>query len=466
MGEPELLKITPERAGAETAIVFVHGFGGDAAKTWGEFPRILREEKKLSDWAIYSLGYQSQLMPDVRGVWAGDPGIPTLATHLHTRATQDPLKGRRLAFIAHSMGGLVVQSALVTHPDLLERTSHVLLYGTPSNGLDKASGLLARLFKRQTEDMGLASGFVSGLRASWRKAFGDREAPLPPPTRRPFVFFALAGDRDEFVPAVSSLGPFADADRVVVPGNHLEIVKPDGPDSMSARAAVDAIVGDAAPGGPWNAARCAVEMGDFNEAIATLEPNADDLDEPSAVELALALDAVGRRQKAIEVLEIRRKKGGTDAMGTLAGRLKRVWWSKGTETPARAARDLYVEAYRISRAAGDVGQAYYHGINVAFMELAFERDEEGARKTAAEVLDLCAQVAKPDVWCLATIGEAHFYLGDPKQGLASYERAVATRPEPWQMKSMFTQAVRVCDALDDDASQRELERIFQQTGAS
>ncbi len=56
----------------------------------------------LSDWSIYSLGYSSQLMPDLRGIWSGDPGIETLANYLDSRAAQHPLsRYKALALIAH-----------------------------------------------------------------------------------------------------------------------------------------------------------------------------------------------------------------------------------------------------------------------------------------------------------------------------------------------------------------------------
>ena len=131
MAGPELLPVV-ERPDSEAAIVFVHGFGGDASSTWGRFPGDLRDAPALRDWNIYSLGYASSLAPDLRGVWAGDPGIETLATFLNTCAAQAPLDSMRtLALVAHSMGGLVVQKALVDFPELAGRVSHVLLYGTP-----------------------------------------------------------------------------------------------------------------------------------------------------------------------------------------------------------------------------------------------------------------------------------------------------------------------------------------------
>ena len=154
MAGPELVPIV-ERDEARAAIVFVHGFGGSAQDTWGLFPSLLSDVPALSEWNIYSLGYSSKLTPDWHGVWTADPGIETLATYLNSRADLKPLKSMRtLAFIAHSMGGLIVQKALVDFPDLIDRVSHVLLYGTPSGGTQLAQSRLGRFLKRQAVDMG------------------------------------------------------------------------------------------------------------------------------------------------------------------------------------------------------------------------------------------------------------------------------------------------------------------------
>ncbi len=456
MAGPELIPIV-ERDDARAAIVFIHGFGGGATKTWGLFPSLLKDEPSLGEWSVYSLGYSSRLKPDWHGVWTADPGIETLATYLHTRTNQHPLKSMRtVAFIAHSMGGLVVQKALVDFPDLVNRVSHVLLYGTPSGGTQLAQSKLGRFLKRQAVDMGDKSDFIRNLRSDWREAFGD----VDKPGTRPFGFWAIAGDRDDFVSDTSSLGPFEKKDCVVVPGNHLEIVEPESADSMSTQTAVDALVGNAAPGGPWNAARVAIEMADFQQALERLEPNAGELDEQNTVYLAIALEAVGRREEAVRILDERSEKGGTDAMGTLAGRLKRMWWNEGIEKYARSALELYENAYNQAAAKDDHDQAFYHGINVAFMRLAYEQDEAGTREMAERVLEHCEKVTRPDAWCFATMGEANLYLGDTHEALRQCEKAVTLNPDPWQMKSMFDQAMHVAEALDDERVQNGLSRIF------
>src|SRR5712692_4488594 len=112
------------------AILFVHGFSGDPTKTWGNFPTLLTGEKRLSGWDVYSLGYHTGLSLDVVGIWRANPGLTSLADLLATRAAIEPLKRyKSLALIAHSMGGLVVQRAVLDNSDLRSRTGYILLFG-------------------------------------------------------------------------------------------------------------------------------------------------------------------------------------------------------------------------------------------------------------------------------------------------------------------------------------------------
>lgn len=45
-----------ESLAASAAIVFVHGFGGDAKETWQDFPGFLANEPKLAGWDIFRPG--------------------------------------------------------------------------------------------------------------------------------------------------------------------------------------------------------------------------------------------------------------------------------------------------------------------------------------------------------------------------------------------------------------------------
>jgi hypothetical protein len=72
--------------------------------------------------------------------------------------------------------------------DLRARVSHVFLFGTPSNGLVKASFLT--FLKRQVRDMARDSPFIKGLREQWRQQFSAKLG-----KSLPFKFLAVAGFR-------------------------------------------------------------------------------------------------------------------------------------------------------------------------------------------------------------------------------------------------------------------------------
>lgn len=433
--------------GAKAAICLIHGFGGDLQKTWGTFPQILLDEKQLAAWDVYSMGYSTGLSFDVVGIWKAAPPLDKLAGLLRTVAAMGDLSGyKSLAFVAHSMGGLIVQRALVEDPELTGRTGHVVLFGTPSGGLKKAS--VFRGWKRQIRDMGEGSPFITDLRKRWETVFGGGT---------PFELLAVAGSKDEFVPAESALEPFPEQQRAIVFGNHVEIVKPSGPESLSAQVLVKKLVGEAAPGGPWNSARVAVEMRDFQRAIAELEGHRDELDEKHLVYLALAYEAVGRQEDAVALLE---GQEGTDAMGVLAGRHKRMWRAAGRKEDAERALELYQRGYQISVERDNPQQAFYHAINIAYMELEYGENESAAQKYASLALHYATSAPRQDKWSFATQGEAYLLIGKDDIALVRYKQALGQAPTPREMASMFGQAQRIAHRLGRTEFLERLEPMF------
>jgi len=433
--------------GAQAAIVLLHGFSGDPVATWSTFPALLAAEPALGDWDIYSIGYSTSLSFDIAGVWSADPEIITLGGLLDTVASVAPLDScRTLAFLAHSMGGLMLQRALVSSRELRERASHVMLFGTPSAGLDRASPF--HFWKRQVRDMARDSPFISVLREQWDATI----APEPP-----FTFVTIAGDRDEFVPRASSLAPFPESQQRVVYGNHLEIVKPADAGHLGFKVVVKTLTGGAGTG-PFGAARLAVESREFQRAIDTLWPHRKELDDGGLVTLALALESVGRRAEAIELLATA-KPPGLEPLGVLAGRLKRRWLAERRRSDAEQAMTLYRQGLQEAEAAANAVQASYHAINCAFMELAYGGDAAEARTFAEKALRHSAASGRASVWRFATEGEAHLYLSDSPAALGAYASAVALA-KPWQAASMYQQAVRAADLMGEDALVPRLAALF------
>jgi pimeloyl-ACP methyl ester carboxylesterase len=440
--------------GNRAAIVFLHGFGGDYVTTWLKFPSLLGDDPRLKGWDVFTLGYATKaLRLDVTGIYQADPDIRAVAQLLRTHAANLLGGYETLALIAHSMGGLAVQRALVDDANLVDRVSHVVLYGTPSRGLAKAWWV--RFWKRSISDMAPRSPFITGLRKAWTEQFGKRP---------PFTFLAVAGDRDEFVPRTSSIDPFEPNQQAVVPGNHVEIVKPEDATDLTVQVAANCLAGDAPPDGPLRSDRVAIESREFQGAISRLLPIKDQLDEPALVQLALALESVGQQDDAIQLLESRRRRGDTDAMGVLAGRLKRRWIVEHRDKDARQALELYAAALTLAenepreKPEGHA-QAFYHAINVAFLELTYGKNRAGAQRMARRALDHCEQAPR-DKWNAATEGEAWLHLGEQDIAIASYRDAVRKKPTPRELRSMYQQAVLVARHLGRDEAEKRLEAMF------
>jgi hypothetical protein len=114
--------------------------------------------------------------------------------------------------------------------------------------------------------------------------------------------------------------------------------------------------------------------------------------------------------------------------------------------------ELYRKGYEISLAKNppDNDQAYYHGINIAYLLLAgSDRDVAGARGAAQQALDHCAASgnSRQDYWRLASEGDAMMILGRTGEGFEKHREAVAVGPGPraWEALSMEEQALRVAE---------------------
>jgi pimeloyl-ACP methyl ester carboxylesterase len=435
-------------ASNDVAMVFVHGFTGDLKGTWGKIPDFLQTEPGLSGWDLFGFGYQSKRRFDILKLWSADARLEEISTELFS--TPELRRYQRLVFVAHSMGGLVVQRALVKYPDFRNRASHVVLFGTPSAGL--VSATLLSVLKQQIRNMSASGDFIRDLRREWTSLSLD--------TKPPFHFLAIAGEQDQFVPPESSLGPFPEPVRRVIPGNHLSMLRADSPDASCVRILADALTAGAAPAGARSAARLAVEEGEFQKAIEGLWPQRSELDDSGAILLSLALDAVGRREDAIGFLEGHSARG-TDVLGVLAGRYKRRWIVERRRADVEKAMELYRRGYSEAAAKQppDYDQAYYHGINLAYLDLAYGGDYRAARQRAEAVLEDCAAAVSPKdrFWRLASEGDALMILGRTEEAVQKHAEAARHDMNPWQALSIQEQAIRTADLCG--LSGEELERL-------
>jgi predicted ATPase/class 3 adenylate cyclase len=229
--EDRPVRVDFRNRGADFAVLFLHGFLGRADTTWGDFPAFLIEHPELVAWDVFGVGYASSLRLDISGIWTGDASLETLGYYLRTTLAHRPFaRYRTIAIVAHSMGGLVAQQALLDD-EARERVSNLILFGTPSGGTRRAT--FARKLHAQARDMAEDSPFITNLRAAWAqiRRSGSR-----------LKIRVIAAERDAFVPPQSSLGPFPEAMRFVVPGNHVSMVKPKDKDSLAVEIVLAALL--------------------------------------------------------------------------------------------------------------------------------------------------------------------------------------------------------------------------------
>lgn len=151
--------VKPEVVPGSMVVIFVHGLGGQPVGTWSagaplaSWPCLMRSDSQFSAVNVYLYGYDT-------GVLGAHPTTSDVAAHMLVKLKPVIERHSEVAFVTHSMGGIVVARMLLAaraHPDyapLLSRVRMVSFYATPGTGAD-----LARL-AAQVLDHGVPKGFA------------------------------------------------------------------------------------------------------------------------------------------------------------------------------------------------------------------------------------------------------------------------------------------------------------------
>jgi hypothetical protein len=135
---------------SEASVVFVHGFLSDGEACWRHesgsyWPQLLMKETDLEGVGIYVYSYQTD-------IFSGTYQLGDIVDDLKERMKLDYLfNSKRIIFVCHSMGGIVVRKFLVErYLDLMERNIDVRLFlvASPSLGSSYANQLavVAKVF--------------------------------------------------------------------------------------------------------------------------------------------------------------------------------------------------------------------------------------------------------------------------------------------------------------------------------
>lgn len=216
---PTLLEIhVPDKK--KQGIVFVHGWSGDKT-SFGDFPKFLEE---TFDCKTNVYEYPSNWIKEC-------PSIVVISRNLNSWVHENFSEYGSLAFIAHSMGGLVVRKLLVSqlwqtnkNRRLDQLVRQVTFIASPHNGsvLASLAKIIPGLGTAQIRDLDPNSSFLLELNSQWQKwAFDNSDT---------CGIRSLFGTEDKVVNMADAQG--LDPEAVsIFNTDHTSIVKPDSKES-------------------------------------------------------------------------------------------------------------------------------------------------------------------------------------------------------------------------------------------
>lgn len=159
----------------ERVIVFVHGLFGNATSTWTcpektYWPSMLLKDHAFDDSDIYVASYDTPYV-------GNRMTIDDVVTNLDNRLENDHVFDHHdVVFVAHSLGGLIVQRFLLTHRQYARQVRLIYFFSTPDTGAQVAKigsifsqdPLLREMFPGDEND------YLQNLEMEWRAAdFGN-----------------------------------------------------------------------------------------------------------------------------------------------------------------------------------------------------------------------------------------------------------------------------------------------------
>jgi pimeloyl-ACP methyl ester carboxylesterase len=185
-----------QRERSRRAIVFVHGWTGDQ-KTFGNMPTFIQD----------IVGIETRLFVYPTGIFTHSPAVADLSGGLRNWLRNE-LDDCSLAFVVHSLGGLVVRQFIVGEQDYETRIDlavrGICFIASPHSGskLATAAKKLSPLASKQVLDLEPDSSFLTQLDDRWSKWVADNVSSH----ERDCRLMSIVGTADKIVTGVRAKG--------------------------------------------------------------------------------------------------------------------------------------------------------------------------------------------------------------------------------------------------------------------
>ena len=410
-----------ERSEGNNLLLFIHGFSGESKDTFGKIPTMLQSDSNFDGWAMKPLGYSTIVQPKLgKDIWGAILDVDKIAMFLKTSITYKFRDYDRIAIVAHSLGGLVAQKAILNlDEENRNRISHLIMFGTPSNGISPE--VLAKQWNKKYSEMNSEGDYIKSLRQEWEETFNNNY---------PFKLKVAASSQDEYVSIDSCHKPFDPENCEIVDGKHLQIVKPTDEKDDAYSLILNTLTGSKFFNQYTNKEEINLTLGKYDAVVKELLPLTDDLDKRGLTQLIFALEGLERKDEVYEILNNHpMAKNNTDLMGIIGGRHKRDYLKTYSYKSSQLSRDYYGKALEISVEKGVHSQIYYHAINLAFLSIVTDPETgKSEMKTFANQALEATNHCDDDLWKYATVAEANMYLGNLETAKEFYIKASTNIP--------------------------------------
>lgn len=410
----EVLKVFRQTENANNAILFVHGFSGESHKTFGQIPDFLAQDEKMKGWDMYPFGFNPNVNPQMgKEVWATVQDITRIADNLSSAIKYKFENYDRIAIVSYSLGGLVAQKAILDlNDDLRSKISHVLLIGSPNNGID--AELMSKSWNIKYKELSSDGSFITTLRKNWKNLYNNNY---------PFALKVVAATNDQFVTTKSCYSPFDEKYYETVDGNHFSMVSPKDKNNDCYNLILDTLTGTKFYNKFTNREEINLTLGKYDAVIKNLMPNLATIDPNGLKQLIFSLEGLDRGDEALQILNSHPLvENNSDVLGIIGGRYKRNYLNTFSKKDGDAAFNYYNKALEIAVAEENNGQIYYHAINLAFLSIVVQENESKMLKFAQQALDAAIK-SRDNLWKIATVAEANMYLDNMDKAKEFYAKA-------------------------------------------
>ena len=416
----EVKKVFRESENANSAIIFVHGFSGEAHESFGKMPELFMNEVQLDGWDMFPFGFNANVKPEMgKEIWATVNDIKRIGDNLSSAIKYKFKKYDRIAIVGYSLGGLVAQRAILDlDNDNRNRISHLLLFATPSNGI--TNNAIKNLWKNKIHELVEGQRFITSLRMNWTNSFRGSY---------PFIFKTVTATKDDFVTADSSFKPFNKKHWVTVSGNHFSIVNIDNKKNDTYNFILNTLTDNAFFNEYTNQAEINLVLGEYNAIIRELEPKLNEIDERGLENLIDALECTGRDKDAEHILKTHPiAQNDADMLNLLGDLYKRKYLDNSKLTDGKSAFNCYTKALALAHKNEQTEQICKNSIDLAFLNLMLEEDYKDMKTFANIAIKAANEFSFDKLWKLRALAEGNLYLNNLETSNSYYEAASIKAP--------------------------------------